>query len=573
MSEQVPTGQSALEKERARLASERAKLDHKENILNIEEGFGKYDQDVTPAEGEMTYQQYLAQRPAEGVVRDGEGFRDAQSGQFASHEVYEAQKVSSQDHYDKVGGLVNTGEYQPPNYEEMGVVQLAKEAARARALGDVANEKEIRAAVEHYLTMDAMKDDTETAEEAQDRYDAEIARFDSLVERFENLRASMGKESVAPQPAEAVESQPVEAVTPAEAQAAPEAEVEEVAAPEEAPAAEEVHAPEAAPASSPDLLYNGEKVSVRNVFESPDGKKVVEVIGADGESHLIYEHELAYNAPAKEEPEPEGPRYRVDGDNTWKIPTVVPEEEVKGKELVPFGAEHKQLVPVPEEEPEAEKLSRWERTKNWFAKEKANYQKYGGKAYWGEKWTQSIRGFKDHVLDYGVDDDMTEEEKEHTRKRNRVILLVGVGAIAATSIGLAIAHANAVHHVAGGVGSTGGHEGTVPDVGGAGAPRPSAETGVKDLPFNAGSPGVETVPSGAEASAISPEAFNIPRGLGGEELFKNLGIDPSKWYNNENSLLARFPQDLYRMRDGHVGISHSGMLTQGLQDAIKSIKG
>jgi len=277
MTEQAPSGLSALEKERARLASERAKLEHKENVLNREELFGKYDEGAIPAEGEMTYQQYLEQRPAEGVVRDGDGFRDAQSGKFAEAKSYEAQKGDIQDHYDQVGGLVNKGEYQPPDYENMGVVQLAKEASKARALGDRAGEQDVRAAVEHHLTIDAMKDDSETPEEAQARYESELARYDSLVERFENLRSTAKTEKVTPEPT----------VEAASAESAPE--VEPVT-------------PE------PEVLFEGKKVTVDNVFESPDGKKAVQIVAADGKPRLVFGEELTYVTPVEEAPKaPEVP--------------------------------------------------------------------------------------------------------------------------------------------------------------------------------------------------------------------------------------------------------------------------
>lgn len=63
------------------------------------------------------------------------------------------------------------------------------------------------------------------------------------------------------------------------------------------------------------------------------------------------------------------------------------------------------------------------------------------------------------------------------------------------------------------------------------------------------------------ADHVSPEqlaAFDIPRGSGGEALMNRLGVDPKQWYTFEDELLQKFPNDFYRMSDGHVGLMHPG---------------
>jgi len=189
----------------------------------------------------------------------------------------------------------------------------------------------------------------------------------------------------------------------------------------------------------------------------------------------------------------------------------------------------------------------------------------------GKLWERAQNGVN-NVLNVGVTEDMPDEEKERKRKRNRVVILAGVAAVGVTAVGFALHNSLSAHDVHTGVGG-----GEIPTT----APSGGSEIlttapgghGVENLPLDtgAGLPGAEIVTPGPEVS-IPAEAFNIPRGLGGEQLFSNLGIDPSKWYNNESSLLSQFPSDLYRMSDGHVGISHTGMLSQGLQDAIEAIK-
>jgi len=519
MTEQAPTGLSVLEKERARLASERSRLERQEEVLNREELFGKYDEGVTPAEGELTYQDYLDQRPAQGVIRDGEGFRDAQSGAFAKKELYEAQQGTIQDHYDQVGGLVNTGEYQPPNYDDMGVVQLAKEASKARALGDRAGEEDVRAAVEHHLTMDAMKDDSESPEQAQARYEAELARYDSLVERFENLR---------------------NATTPAETFTAPVVDAAEEQ-PEE-PAYEVVETDPTLPTNIPGNEFV--------MLGSPD---------VEDAAHVPVEATPSEETPADSNGEGESDVATIaEGKELVVVENEVVDEAdlAKGKEVTIFDGE----VTEP---------SRVERVKSWFKRERKSYQEYGGMAYWGERWNRAAKGLRDHTLDYGVTEETSNEDREQKRKRNRVVILAGVaalGVVAATAISLGIHDGSGVEATTSGAGLD-----QVPSVAEVPAVDTTPLSPVEVLPLEVGDGalGAESIPHLPE---LPVESFNISAGQGGEALFTNLGIDPSKWYANENTLLSQFPTEFYRLSDGHVGIANSGMLSQGAQDYIATLK-
>lgn len=500
MTEQAPSGLSTLEKERARLARDREKFEQnqkrKEDILNGAESFGMYDEDVTPAEGELTFEEYAAQRPAEGIVRNGDNFQDAQSGKFATQEAYEAQKGDIQDHYDQLGGLVNTGEYQIPNYEDMGVVQLAKEASKARALGDRAGEEEIRVAVEHHLTMDAMKDDSETPEEAQARFEAEVARYDSLVERFENLSATAKPEQVTSQV------------------------VAEAASTEGVDEADGVNVEASAEPAATDFFVNTEG----------------EVVLA-GESQ-----------------------------------TTPEDDPVKGKELVVFEGEDSsetsdaiETSEAPDssetsEETEEKEVSRFDRVKNWFKKERQSHQEHGGAIYWANKWERAQRGFDDKVLNHGVTSEMSDEEVEHKRKRNRVALIAGASVLAVAAVaGIGLYAYNDMVSAD-----------QIPSFDGGASAQEVVPTDVVSAP-EVVAPSVDVAPVAPEVS-IPAEAFNVSSGAGGEQLFTNLGIEQSKWYTNENTLLSQFPTEFYRMSDGHVGIAGPGMLSQGAQDFIKTLK-
>ncbi len=64
------------------------------------------------------------------------------------------------------------------------------------------------------------------------------------------------------------------------------------------------------------------------------------------------------------------------------------------------------------------------------------------------------------------------------------------------------------------------------------------------------------------------DAFNIPDGGGGERLMNELGVSVSEWYGMEDELLNKFPNDFYRMNDGHVGIARPGSLPTEVQQFI-----
>lgn len=594
MAEREPTIVKAPQDERDIAAKKKQEYEKAQFDADQKEAFGKFDVTV-PNEGEDTYQSYLEQRPADGVLRDGEGYRDAQSGRFAGAQAYEAQAGDTQAYYDQLGGLENKGEYQAPDYEAMGVMQLAKETAKARKLGDRAEETAIREALEHHLTMDAMKDDTESPEEAQARYESEVARYESLVGRLMDRDAT------------------------------------------QSPHADESHRPtggEGHVSSRPEAteaLRNGEKVVIDNVFVSPDGEKVVEILNADGTKSFARESELSpVETTAPEQAEEEAEASEADAEATPELTEtqtaevtpveattestpVEPEKQddepaepgayYNGKKISvarvtpdPDGdASKDQLTVIDEDgnelvisagdvqyvggktpgkevelykgEPEEGERSRVDRIKDWFKNERKKHQEVGGKAYWAH-WGPRI---KHNVLHVGVKEGMTDEEIEKKMKRNRIAAIAGVSLLAAGAVaGIAygIGHAINANEATGGDIPTGGPKG-----GNGGESSMSQE--MRDLlgQTEADAAAEAAAQQAAEHAAQLGEVFNnIPSGMGGEQLMNAIQIDPSQWYANENTWLAQFPNDLYRMDDGHVGLAHSGQLSQGFQDALKSLK-
>jgi hypothetical protein len=70
----------------------------------------------------------------------------------------------------------------------------------------------------------------------------------------------------------------------------------------------------------------------------------------------------------------------------------------------------------------------------------------------------------------------------------------------------------------------------------------------------------------AHAELLNSDAWNIPKGSGGEALMDRLGVDKSVWYEHQNEFLDRFPNEAYRMADGNVGFDDPGRLSKNAID-------
>ena len=489
------------------------------------------------------------------------------------------------DEHDKVAKLQRDLEKAQfdAQYKEMGVMQLAKEAAIARKDGNSAREGLITEALEHHLTMDAMKDDSESPAEAQARYESEIMRYEELVVKF-----SAGETSkIPPFPGdlEAAKATTSEAQEATQGTEAPKDGTEAAAAGEAEPKLD-----------TTEVTLNGEKVSIGDVFENPDGQRVVEIVAEDGTKKLVYESDLVFSEAAAADSADKAGNDATEAKNeAAATDTAEPNGDAApaGTEVDTKEATNKdeKADPRVEQEREAARLQAekdqklTERVKNWFQKEGKKFQEFGGKAYMAGLFEAGARGVKtgvNRMLEWRVKEDMTPEEKDKIRKQNRYGAIAFGAAAAALTIGLLAAN------------------GMNSDGGGAEVPTPTptetVDPGLQDILNPGGAAGGESqtgsgpgnlIPDwdgpvgGGEVTPDVPatpevvvpnEAFNIPSGGGGEALFGDLNIDTTKWYDNEDALLANFPNELYRMDSGHVGISRPGLLSQGLQDAINALK-
>jgi len=82
----------------------------------------------------------------------------------------------------------------------------------------------------------------------------------------------------------------------------------------------------------------------------------------------------------------------------------------------------------------------------------------------------------------------------------------------------------------------------------------------------------ELTPGAQEFAMNHSVVADIPNGMGGEELMRELGVDQDAWYQIEADLRSNAPNDFYTMSDGHIGFSHSGALSSGgVEELLKSL--
>ena len=195
-------------------------------------------------------------------------------------------------------------------------------------------------------------------------------------------------------------------------------------------------------------------------------------------------------------------------------------------------------------------------SREWW---KSNKEKFGV-GYWSAKW--NTFQFMKKTERQEAQEAMSDEEKEEARKKGRRNIIIGATVVAAVS-------AFALYKSGFSIDS--GSE----DALAAGTPD---NLGVRPEDLAGEVPAVHAPEvSPADIAPPTPEiidtaAFDIPAGGGGEQLFNRLGIDSSKWYANEQALLAKFPDSFYQNAGEHVRISRPGPLSTEVQTFIESLR-
>jgi len=508
-----------------KLADERVKLELKERKLEQELSMGKYDvhpEGFTPPEGEMTYEQYLAQRPSEGVVRDelNGGYREAHTGRYASEEDYLAGKevMPDEETADRT------------RLDDLGLVALAKEFAEAKQRNDIADKKEIEEAVRSRIEKQAYNEksgnltvaDVEKAVEQEmrvfydraERLGADRSPSDtdqsSEVGDFVTIKTGNGDEGITENISEQQFGEEFDTLTsPFKSGRFANKEPNKESGVDSEGSADETEAPKK-------YTFGGVEVEVGEEYEAPDGSEMVSII--------------------------------FNGDKVFVSKKLLIEAEAE-----PDSGQEDDEIEQEEAENDQEDGEN-ERQSSWWSRNK----KFFGINYYAAQWTMMLQRSRERGQ---ITDEMTQEEINEVlerKRRNQVLGMVTVAVATGLATYLAI-KGNGVHHDA--VASGGVTPDTMHDV----------TPGITDH-----LPSVDTAGDVPPSIDISVEPLNpsyeIPSGTGGEALFQRLGLEPRSWYRHQDDLLNRFPGSFYRMDSGNVGIAQSGWLPNEVQSYIESLR-
>ena len=558
--------------------------------LEQETAFGRYDATV-PADGEYTYSSYIEQRPTEEAAKQA---ADA--------------NLTGQDYYDHKYDLVNKeGSNEVPNYanmdgkelrkerekarelgdiaterqilhdhlyEDMGLIELAKEESRARLANDSDETARIRAALENHVMMSTLKKDEGVIDRDSERfYKEDMEKYEKLVERFSKRGETPAQHSSEAHRSPTGEGDPSARTAGSD--------------PEKGEAEDTSKEKDERTYGG---YFKGTKVSVARVHPHPTdpSQDMLEVVGEDSRVRRILASDFTTEPVVKKaDTGPEASQADKEPGNGFTIPALgvegdtlvmdkAPENKEPGKELVLRNPVSTEVVLYQADTgaEDEETQSRFERVKGWFKKERSYIQEYGAKAWWKTRWSQAMGAVGqagNRALNYGVSETMSDEEREHRRKRNRVVAIAGVAALTIGGLAAAWATGNNVDAFdAQGAMDLGGDTPT---------PDPSETPALGDLKEVANLPideGELKSPNVLETQEGNPGSIEIsdpiPTGGSGEKLFRELNIDISKWYNNEKAILEHFPKEFYEMKDGHVGITKPGPLSEEAQNFIKSLQ-
>lgn len=509
-------------------------------VKQQEEAWGAND-DIKPEdipEGEMTYEQYLAQRP---VAQEGDSYHengrvhDATTGKFANKEAYVTKLENSTEEYDQ------------KNQTELNRADVIDDAVKENEIKDESNDKIIRTNVEGEFLVEkdarlrgllgvgnellALYNSKLTGEEFEKTIrpalEEKQAIYDDLYELYENKgldnRALWYIQDKTGARVEDPEFVPVEG----------------------------------------SAYINGEKVDILDFVETSDGKKAYTIEKADGSIEAVYSDEVAFKREFEK----------------YEAPEVEPEEN----------------------------LSRFERVKKWFGKERKKIQEFHGKAYFGTQWTNALSVLSRRKM-Y---DTMSPEQEQLQKLKNRRNLMLGftvltIAGAAARTMGLGDVISHTLGSAFDGFGSNGlGHN---PGPGQMGGPeighadgltadfiphapaaadnadlvpmRPGIEGGADVAPLpeiGHADGGADFVPDGSDGGGyetgsfnVDNPAFNIPSGGGGLELFHELGLGNDQWTQHAPELLQQFPDVLY-IENGDIRFVNEGFQPLEFRQAVAAI--
>ncbi len=477
----------------------------KEFVKQQEELWGAKD-DIKPEdvpEGELTYEQYLAQRPVaqdRDLYRANGRVRDVITGKSVKQATYEAKlnETSAESHYDQfevdaaheeasVEDEAKNKEYDTSIRNDTEGEMLVKNDPRLQGLLSVGEE------------VLALYNNPARGEEFEEvikpQLEAKKAIFNDLKELYESKN---------------LDSRALNFITNKTYL--------------------RVEEPEKVPVEGSPYI-NGEKVKLLEFFDNTDeAQKAYTIEKPDGTIEAVYSNTVNFKREFTHE--------------------------------------------------QPEKLSRMERFKNWFGKERQKIQEYGGYAYMGSLWNKAGNWLTSRNITEGMSDEEVQKQMNKNRRNN-------IMGLAALTVGAMVAQKFGVFEGIGldaNIESAAAADSTAMDTSvevPAGNGTGVVENGSIASVDNAeGYRALETEPSfadnGADAASevnlgVYDPAYDVPKHGSGLQLFDKLELSDSTWYSNASSLVEKFPQDFKRVGTD-VQISHSGWLSPEARMYIESLR-
>jgi hypothetical protein len=292
--------------------------------------------------------------------------------------------------------------------------------------------------------------------------------------------------------------------------------------------------------------FGDEKITILEVVENADEDlKAYTIEKADGSIEAVYAKDVLFKLEEKQPLEEVQPEEQ-------SLETEKPEDQL---------SEDNQLEAEPE-------LSRFEKVKQFFGKERQKVQEFGGLNYMGELWSQA----GSWLTSLHITETMTEEQVEEQKHVNRRNLLIG----AAATVAAVYVARNLGVYIDGLDGSSSSAMLTDPSnmSGTEGSGVTETHGSIASMENAAPeAPAPSFFDSGADVQTptIDNAVYDIPSGSGGLDLFSNAGLNADSWYDNAQSLADKFPNDFNRV-GSDVRIAHSGWLSPEARAYIESLK-
>lgn len=564
VSREIPRNDS-----REKLADAERAVDKLKKEVDGQEAFGVFDEFIGPLpEGEIRYSDYAQAREgvyeseydAKGEARafpEGDGkFRDASTGQFAS----EPGDYDSNKYYNEK--FENTADSEK-SYEDMTLQELAKKWGENDRIDDQSTVAEILTVID-----DKIREKSESMGWSKETLDLHYATLADIADR---ARSTEGGDNREANPGN-VESR------------------EDIAIPEEvqeklkglrARLAEALAADDTAEEYSileemTKAINSIEGISDETRQKLLDGISIQEVVGAevdsDVESDAKPSLEFVIGSVVTVE------RTSGDRENGWTVTDILtrsdgtvvyevsrPDSESDGDLVKNVSAENLaswqsgpeaeavdedavlEKIDISDLEDDLEKIdsaNKWQGAIDRFRP-----------SYWASRWNTS------RFMKRQIHDEMTPEEQNKRKNRNRVLFFVG-------GVALGILATKGYDLIQDAMNSGVGADSLPTDIGTGTGAEAGGDLGV-DTGVDFGADNGADIPLAPDRPDLSAQ-FNIAPGDGGIALFNRLGLTEAQWYEAQGDLISKFPSEFYQPDGMAVRINSSGPLSSEAQEYIRT---